>query len=161
MERADEVDGIIAEWLVVRPDADVAPLAVLSRITRLARRLDRARAAAFADAGIESWEWDVLAALRRAATPLTPKQLIEQTRVTSGTMTNRIENLVARGLVERVPHDTDRRSHRIHLTDGGLDRVDSALDALLEAERGILDGMSHDDRGKLAGLLRALALGLD
>lgn len=161
MQGEDDVDGIIAEWVVVRPDADVAPFAVLSRVTRLARRLERVRARAFADAGIESWQWDVLAVLRRAAEPLTPTELIAQTRVTSGTMTNRIDNLVASGLVERVPHASDRRSHRIRLTGDGLDRVDGALDALLEAEHRILAGMSHDDRARLARLLRRLGDGLD
>lgn len=158
--QGDEVDDIIEQWLHVRPDADVSPFAVLSRITRLARHLGKARAAAFADSSLEPWEWDVLAALRRAAAPLTPKELIAQTMVTSGTMTNRIDNLVARGFVERVAHDSDRRSHRVRLTDDGLDRVDAALDALLEAEHRILDGVSHDDRARLAALLRQLASGL-
>lgn len=161
MPTPDEVDEIIAQWVRVRPDADVAPFAVLSRLTRLARRLQRVRAAAFADAGIEAWEWDVLAALRRADGALTPKELIAQTMVTSGTMTNRIDNLVARGLVERIANDADRRSTRIRLTDDGLDRVDSALDALLDAEHRVLAGMSDDDRRRLARLLRSLGEGLE
>ncbi|MFC7431086.1 MULTISPECIES: MarR family winged helix-turn-helix transcriptional regulator [unclassified Agrococcus] len=161
MPAHDEVDEIIAQWVHVRPDADVAPFAVLSRLTRLARRLQRVRAAAFADAGIEAWEWDVLAALRRADAALTPKELIAQTMVTSGTMTNRIDNLVGRGLVERIANDADRRSTRIRLTDDGLDRVDSALDALLDAEHRVLAAMGHDDRRRLAGLLRDVGHGLD
>jgi DNA-binding MarR family transcriptional regulator len=156
MPAHDEVDEIIALWVRVRPDADVAPFAVLSRLTRLARRLQRVRAAAFADAGLEAWEWDVLAALRRADAALTPKELIAQTMVTSGTMTNRIDGLVSRGLVERIANDADRRSTRIRLTDDGLDRVDSALDALLDAEHRLLGDMSHDDRSRLAELLRVI-----
>src|SRR6266498_2342373 len=39
----DEVDQLVQEWRVQRPDLDVAPLHVLSRIWRLARHLDRAR----------------------------------------------------------------------------------------------------------------------
>ena len=74
---------------------------VLSRVTRLARHLDRARSAAFAAHGLEIWEFDVLAALRRAGRParLSPGQLIKETMVTSGTMTNRVDRLAARGLV--------------------------------------------------------------
>src|SRR6185295_12228233 len=88
----DEVDRIVEAWRRERPDLDVAPLEVLSRVTRLARHLDRARSAAFARHGLETWEFDVLAALRRSGEPyrLSPGQLVAQTMVTSGTMTNRI-----------------------------------------------------------------------
>ena len=81
---------------------------MLSRLTRLARHLDRARRAAFAEHDLEGWEFDVLAALRRAGEPyvLSPGQLLAQTLVTSGTMTNRIDRLEARGLVSAGPTRT-------------------------------------------------------
>ena len=60
----DEVDRITAAWAQVRPDLDVAPLEVLSRVTRLAHHLDRARASTFGAHGLERWEFDVLAAPR-------------------------------------------------------------------------------------------------
>ena len=41
--RGDEVDAIVTAWNTVRPDLDVTPLDVLSRISRIARRLDQAR----------------------------------------------------------------------------------------------------------------------
>ncbi len=156
----DDVDDIIAQWSAARPDADLSPFAVLSRITRLSRQQGRERAAAFAGAGLEPWEWDVLAALRRFDTPLSPKQLIQQTMVTSGTMTNRIDNLIARGLVERVAHDEDKRVRRIRITPEGIDRVDTALDALLEREHDVLAGFSIDDQVRLVELLRRLGDGL-
>lgn len=153
----DDVDRIMEQWMRVRPDADVTPLAVLSRMTRISRQLGRVRAEAFTQAGLDPWEWDVLAALRRSGGPLSPKDLIAQTMVTSGTMTNRIDNLVASGLVERVQGSTDRRVRLVQLTDEGVDRVDVALDALLEAERRLLRSIPADDQARLAGLLRVLA----
>ena len=66
---ADDVDRIVSAWRRERPDLDVHPLEVLSRVSRLARRLDRARGAAFAEHGLDGWEFDVLSALRRAGTP--------------------------------------------------------------------------------------------
>ena len=97
---ADEVDRIVAAWRRERPDLDVGPLQVLSRVSRLARHLDLARGAAFAEHGLEGWEFDVLSALRRAGAPyeLSPGQLVAQTLVTSGTMTNRVDRLERRGL---------------------------------------------------------------
>ena len=47
MTPADEVDALISAWQRERPDLDVAPMQVLSRVTRLARHLDIARREAF------------------------------------------------------------------------------------------------------------------
>lgn len=155
---ADEVDRVVAAWRRVRPDLDVAPLEVLSRVSRLAHHLDRARASTFDAHGLERWEFDVLAALRRAGPPhrLTPSQLLPQTLVTSGTMTTRIDRLTARGLVERGSDPSDRRLVLVGLTEAGRELVDAAMASLLERERSFLDGMPRRDRDRLADLLRAL-----
>lgn len=65
----DEVDELVEAWARERQDLDLAPVAVFSRISRLARHLDLARREAFNAHAIESWEFDVLAALRRAGAP--------------------------------------------------------------------------------------------
>ncbi|MGL5864991.1 MAG: MarR family winged helix-turn-helix transcriptional regulator, partial [Dermatophilaceae bacterium] len=137
---ADDVDRIVSAWRRERPDLDVTPLEVLSRVSRLARRLDLARSTAFADHGLESWEFDVLAALRRAGHPyeLSPGQLVAETLVTSGTMTNRVDRLAARDLVERSPDPRDRRGVIVRLTPAGRDTVDAALADLLSHERDLL-----------------------
>ena len=91
----DEVDDLVAAWRAERPDLDVEPLQVLSRVSRLARHLDLARRTEFAGHGLETWEFDVLSALRRQGPPyqLTPGALLRATLVTSGTMTNRVDLL--------------------------------------------------------------------
>ncbi len=155
---ADEVDRIVSAWRRERPDLDVSPFDVLSRVTRLARRLDLARGEAFAQHDLDGWEFDVLAALRRAGTPyeLSPSQLVAETLVTSGTMTNRVDRLVSRGLVERRPSRSDRRGVRVRLTDEGRDKVDAALTDLLAQERAILAILQDPERGALAAQLRRL-----
>ena len=154
----DEVDRLVAAWARERPDLDVRPLEVLSRVTRLARHLDRARGTAFTAHELEGWEFDVLAALRRAGTPytLSPGQLLSQTMVTSGTMTNRVDRLERRGLVERTPDPSDRRGVRVRLTGEGKARVDAALADLLDRERALLRDLSRADQQALSGLLRRL-----
>lgn len=156
----DEVDRLVAAWARERPDLDVRPLEVLSRVTRLARHLDRARRTAFAAHDLETWEFDVLAALRRTGRPyaLSPGQLLAQTMVTSGTMTNRVDRLETRGLVQRLPDPADRRGVRVRLTPRGKERVDAALADLLERERELLQGLSGPDQEVLSGLLRRLVL---
>jgi DNA-binding MarR family transcriptional regulator len=156
----DEVDRLVAAWARERPDLDVRPLEVLSRVTRLARHLDRARRTAFAAHDLEGWEFDVLAALRRAGRPyvLSPGQLLGQTLVTSGTMTNRIDRLERRGLVQRMPDPADRRGVHVRLTPRGKERVDAALADLLARERELLRGLSRAEQETLSGLLRRLVL---
>ena len=133
---------------------------VLSRITRLARHLDRERAGAFSRHDLEYWEFDVLAALRRAGSPyhLTPGQLVKETMVTSGTMTNRVDRLTARGFVGREEHPEDRRGVLVRLTVEGKLAVDATMADLLEAERTLLLPLDEADQSHLAGQLRALLL---
>ena len=154
----DETDSLLEAWHRERPDLDVAPLSVLSRVTRLARHLDRERRAAFAEHGLEAYEFDVLSALRRSGAPyeLTPGQLVRQTLVGSGTTTNRLDRLESRGLIDRRPDPEDGRVRRVRLTDRGRDRVDAAVGALLDRERRLLGGLSEPDRTTLAGLLRSV-----
>src|SRR5215210_2804512 len=154
----DDVDELVEAWGRERGDLDLAPVEVFSRISRLARHLDLARRDAFTAHGIESWEFDVLAALRRAGAPyeLSPGRLLRETLVTSGTMTNRVDRLTARGLVERLPDPRDRRGVLVRLTPEGKSTVDGAFAALLDAEHELLDGLPDRDRQRLATLLRTL-----
>jgi DNA-binding MarR family transcriptional regulator len=163
MPAHDEVDRIVDAWTRERPDLDFAPLQVLSRVGRLSRHLDRARRAAFAASELDSWEFDVLSALRRAGKPyqLSPKALLQQTLVSSGTMTNRIDRLVERMLVERRTDPNDGRGILVTMTPSGRERVDAAISQLLAAESDLLDGISTADQERLAGLLRKLSLDFD
>jgi DNA-binding MarR family transcriptional regulator len=159
----DEVDRLVASWHRERPDLDVAPMHVLSRVTRLARHLDRARRQAFAGQDLEAWEFDVLSALRRSGPPyqLSPGRLLRETLVTSGTMTNRVDRLTARGLVERLPDPSDRRGVQVRLTAAGRNAVDAALESLLSSERELLRGLDPADSRRLADLLRTLVAPFD
>ncbi|MBP2437677.1 MarR family winged helix-turn-helix transcriptional regulator [Microbacterium amylolyticum] len=159
----DEVDRIVGAWSAERPDLNFSPMEVLSRVDRLSHHLDRERREAFRRTDIEPWEWDVLSALRRAGDPfrLSPKQLLQQTLVSSGTMTNRIDRLRERGLVERATDPADRRGVLVTLTDEGRTRVDAAITRLIDAESDLLQSMSTHDQKRLGGLLRQLLISFD
>jgi DNA-binding MarR family transcriptional regulator len=154
----DEVDDLAEAWARERPDLDLAPVAVFSRLSRLSRHLDLARREAFTAQGIEPWEFDVLAALRRAGAPyeLSPGRLLRETLVTSGTMTNRVDRLATRGFVERYPDPEDRRGVLVRLTPEGKEAVDGAFTSLLEAERAFLTDLTPRQQTDLADLLRKL-----
>ena len=159
----DEVDRIVDAWSRERPDLDFSPLQVLSRVGRLSRHVDRARKAAFAASDLELWEFDVLSALRRAGAPyqLSPKALLQQTLVSSGTMTNRIDRLVERGLVARDADPHDGRGILVSMTPSGRERVDAAIRLLLVAESDLLDRLPKADQERLSALLRKLSLDFD
>ncbi|HEY5482530.1 MAG TPA: MarR family transcriptional regulator [Propionibacteriaceae bacterium] len=159
-ERRDEVDDIVTAWRRERPDLQVDVMQVLSRVSRLASRHATTRDAAFAAHGLGAFEFDVLAALRRAGRPyqLTPGELSRSTHVTSGTMTHRIARLVERELVTRDNHPSDGRAAIVSLTGTGLALVDAALSDLLVSEERLLIDLPQPDREKLATLLRALLL---
>ena len=131
--------------------------------TREGRHRDRARAAACAAHGRDTWEFDVLAALRRGGAPyqLSPGQLVAQTMVTSGTMTNRIDRLTGRGLVRRLPDPADGRGVMVRLESSGRVLVDGAMADLLRIEAAVLARLPSADRELLTRLLRELLTGLD
>lgn len=161
-ENSDEVDQIIADWAEERPDLDLDPLGVFSRITRISKRLAHARSNAFERTGLNSWEFDVLSVLRRSGAPFrqSPKVLLRETMVSSGTMTNRIDGMMKRGLVKRLPDPGDGRSVLVEITPQGLTLVDAAITRLTDAEEHLLSGLSRIDRERLSALLRKLSLSL-
>lgn len=155
---SDVVDQILAQWRKERPDVDVWPMGVVGRITRLSRLLDRELKEFFAGHGLERWEFDVLATLRRSGPPyeLTAGALNRAAMVTSGAVTNRIDRLAARGLVERLPDEEDRRSVRVRLTDQGRAMVDEIVGPHVANEVRLLAGLAPEERDRLTGLLRGL-----
>jgi DNA-binding MarR family transcriptional regulator len=159
----DEVDRLVEAWGRERPDLDVAPMQVLSRVTRLSRHLDRARRQVCSEHQVELWEFDVLTALRRAGPPyeLSPGRLIRETLVTSGTMTNRVDRLAQRGFVTRDPDPDDRRGVLVRLTHAGRQAVDAAMDGLLGRERDLLGGLAAPEQQRLAALLRKVVAPFD
>lgn len=157
-ERDDEVDLLIDAWSRRLPDVDLTPLDVMSRLRRVSLRLARLRAEAFAGAGLAAWEFDVLAALRRTEAPheMSPAQLIEATMIGSAAMTNRLDKLTARALIDRRPNEVDRRSILVRLTDDGAARVDAAMTELARREGAELNAVSRHDQATLARILRLM-----
>jgi DNA-binding MarR family transcriptional regulator len=159
---ADAVDAILAQWRRERPDLDVGPMGTIGRIKRCAALLQRQLDQTFAAFGMSSWEFDVLATLRRSGAPycLAPTALFSSLMITSGTMTHRMQRLEANGLVQRLPSPTDARSMLVQLSPDGLALIDRAVEAHVENERRILSTIKPAELAaldiRLARLLAAL-----
>jgi DNA-binding MarR family transcriptional regulator len=156
----DDVDRIVAAWARERPDLDVSPLEVLSRVTRIAKHVDKFRKEAFRASDLDSWEFDVLAALRRAGKPyqLSPKGLMAETLVSSGAMTHRLTKVQARGFITRSSDPDDGRGVVVRLTPAGVKAVDTAFSHLVQAEHSLIQALSPSERADTATALRRLSL---
>jgi DNA-binding MarR family transcriptional regulator len=158
----DTVDEIVDQWTEIRPDLDVSPMAVVGRLSRASRLLERGVKEYFAGHGLESWEFDVLATLRRAGEPytLTPGDLARTVMIGSSALTNRVDRLVSRGLVTRETDPENRRRVLITLTPDGLAFVDRLAGGHYLNEDRLLSGLSKPQRDRLAATLRTLLISL-
>lgn len=155
-EPLDHVDHILAQWRRERPDLDVDPMGLLGRLNRLTTHLGREVEAVLLKHGLSSSAFDVLATLRRSGSPyrLSPGDLLAMTMVSSGTMTNRIDQLEKAGLVERIHNPNDRRSVLISLTERGFAIVEEAAGAHVENQHRLVAGLSEEERVTLNRLLK-------
>ncbi|MBP1887131.1 MarR family winged helix-turn-helix transcriptional regulator [Sinorhizobium mexicanum] len=152
----DHVDKILAQWRRERPELDVAAMGLLGRLGRLRAHIAREQETVFAKYELTSASFDVLATLRRSGSPfqLSPGELLAATMVTSGTMTNRIDQLEKAGLVKRLDNPEDRRGVIIALTPEGRQRIDAAVTAHVANQQRLVAGLESEERNALNALLR-------
>ena len=159
----DKIDRILAQWNKERPDLDVGSMGVIGRVKRLYQGLTSEMDKTFAAHGLNHAKFDVLATLRRSGAPyrLSPNDLLAATMVTSGTMTNRIDQLVKAGLVERIQNPDDGRSFLIALTDKGFEIIEEAVDDHVATQTRLTAGLSPEETEALNKLLKKFLANLD
>ena len=138
-------------------------MATVARLLHLGRRLGAELAARAGEYGVTVPEADILFTLRRSGAPyqLLPSALSESLLVSSGTLTNRLDRLERKGLVERHPNPDDRRSVEVALTRRGRELADEAVTAHVENERRMLAALSERERESLDRLAGKLLDSLD
>ncbi|MCF3125333.1 MarR family transcriptional regulator [Streptomyces arenae] len=162
---ADAIDELRGQWRRERPDLDLAHLdamALVGRIKRADHLLSKGMKRVFTEYGLEFPEFDVLATLRRVGAPheLTAGGLLKTAMVTSGAITNRLDKLERKGLIERRQDPNDRRAIRVRLTEEGLDLVDRAVVDHIANEERMLVALTPEDRAAVDGALRRLLVSL-
>lgn len=158
----DAVDAILDQWAKERPDVDVSAIGVIGRISRIERMLAVELARVFSQHGIENWEYDVLATLRRSGKPyeLTVGAMLDSMMLASGTISHRIDRLESRGFVERRQDPNDKRVVRVRLTRTGKALVDRVMVDHVANEERLLSDLSQRERAQLVSLLRQLHVSL-
>ncbi len=159
----DAVDVMMAQWATERPDLDVSSMGVLARLSLAAHLFGRVLEREYARRGLNGAAFDVLATLRRVGQPyrLTPTRLYSASRISSGTMTNRLDQLERAGLVTRLPDPQDRRGLLVELTPQGLTAVDALIAAHAELGQRLVDELPAGEQDHLVSGLRALLLALE
>lgn len=152
----DDLDRIARQWIEQGIDDDLTPMKLIGRLLRLVKVVEAAQLRCHGDFGLGQGEFDVLATLRRAGAPhcLTPSQLFQSILLSSGAMTNRLDRLERKGLIERRHSEEDRRSVEVRLTGAGLQLIDRALPAHLRTMRELLEGVGGRERDQLEQLLK-------
>ncbi|MFE9422672.1 MarR family winged helix-turn-helix transcriptional regulator [Kitasatospora sp. NPDC006697] len=154
----DAVDDIVDQWRRERPDVDSTAMALVGRINRFQNHVALSLREFFALYGLDFSEFDVLATLRRSGAPyeLSAGALLKSAMVTSGAITNRVDRLSGKGLVERRPSPTDRRAVLIRLTPAGRELVDTMLQPHVANEESLISALTPEECVQLDGLLRKL-----
>ncbi|MDX6516545.1 MAG: hypothetical protein QOH73_2211 [Gaiellaceae bacterium] len=154
----DHVDDLL-EGLRGLPSVDLEVEGILDRIIGLSRRVRRSMEETLTAFDLTHGEFKVLGWLRNG--PHSPGELAANADLSSGAMTNRIDQLEQAGLVERKPDPNDRRGIQVSATQKGLDTWIAAFAAQAEKEKLIASALDVDEKHELNGLLRRLMLAFE
>ncbi len=150
-------------WGRELPDLDLETEGIVERIDKLGRYVESAMQGTLEAHDLSHGEWKLMAHLRWGGPPYRgkPGKLAERLGLSSGAMTNRLDNLERRKLLRRVDDPDDRRAVFIELTDKGKRLWDKAVGAQAEKESLITTVLDDRERRELNELLRRLVLAFE
>lgn len=155
---SDSVERMLHEWRRERPELNVSPLGIQGRVVRLSGHLLRRGGDWLGPLGL-SWEaFSLIVTLRRSGKPyeMRPTDILRESLLTSGAITNRIDRVAEMGLVKRYPDPDDRRGYLVKLTPAGKRLADKAIARHFAGVAGALDVLSPAEQDRLAELLSKL-----
>lgn len=162
-KNSDIIDNLINDWKTERPDLDASSMAIVGRILKLGKVLEKRAGKSLQASGIHYTDLDVLATLRRSGEPyaLTPKELMQSVIITSGAMTALLDRLVKLKLIYRAPDEKDGRIKRAVLTIKGVEIIDKAIAVRFKEATNSVSIFNNTEKDQLSGLLKKLSLFLD
>ena len=154
----DSVDEVLTEWAAQRPDLDFSPVGIVTRMARVRERLEAGLAEVFDRFGLSAADFEVIVTLRRAGEPyrLPQAQLMKRLRLTSGTVSVRLERLERAGITHRSPAPDSGRASVVALTEHGQRLFDRVAPVHLANEHRLLSALSPHEQLVLSDLLRRL-----
>lgn len=157
-EEQDHVDRFLEENEL--PGVDLEVEGIVDRINGLRRRLNHMLDETLGEFALSEGEWKVLNHLRFTGPPHRRPvgQLAKWADLSSGAMTNRLDQLEKAGRVRRIPDPEDRRGVLVELTDEGNRVFEESLTAQAQKEALIAAALDKDEKRQLNALLRRLML---
>lgn len=156
----DTVEVAINQWITEGFNKDeLVAMETIGRLKRLEtilmRQLNKNYKEGF---NLNHWEFDVLATLRRSGKPyrLSPTSLFDSMMVSSGTMTNRLQNLEKKQLIVRVENYDDKRSMLVELSPQGVELINQVMISHVQLENELLSGMSKEELDVVNTLLKKM-----
>jgi DNA-binding MarR family transcriptional regulator len=134
------------------PIPDHQPKAVGFLLSQLGFEVAGRFSKLMAEIQLEPRQFAVMRAIQ-AAQGMSQNQVGEWLRIPPSSMVSLIDQLEMRGLVERRPHPTDRRSRLLHMTAHGTETLDRATELAMGLEQTICEGFSAEIRNELLRLL--------
>lgn len=156
----DAVDLIIEQWRKERPglEGSLRSVEVMGRVQRMQRVYDQHFKRLSDEFGVNMGEFDVLSTLCRSGPPytLSAGAFAKAAMVSPGAITNRMDRLEDKGLVERIRDRADRRSVQIRLTERGASLIGEAMVAHLRDYDEILSVLTPEECEQIASGLRKI-----
>ncbi len=159
----DSVDRLLARWAPQLPNIDLEVEAAVQRIQKLGRYVRKHMDETLGDVGLSWGEWAVLGDLRLGGEPYraSPGTLAEHAGLSSGAMTNRLDQLEKAGFVRRLPDPDDRRGVQVELTKAGHRVWLESVGVQAAKEAHLAAVLSERELVQLNRLLRRAMLGFE
>jgi MarR family 2-MHQ and catechol resistance regulon transcriptional repressor len=132
-------------------------LEVYIKLSRAAEAVETRVNCHLRDYGLTWSQFGVLEALYHLG-PLHPHELAAKILKSSGNLTLVIDNLVKRGLVERIREETDRRYITISLTEAGGQLISDIFPRHVKHVVDAIGVLTSEEQQQLAALCRKLGL---
>jgi DNA-binding MarR family transcriptional regulator len=155
----DHVDRFLETIREELPELDLTVEGIVDRINGLSRRIKRLMDETLTERDLTWGEWKVLGLLRRSpGYQRSPGYLAVHAELSSGAMTNRLDNLEKRELIRRRPDPNDRRGVHVELTEAGKKAYEESTAAQAAKEGLIASALNAKEKDELNNLLRRLML---
>jgi DNA-binding MarR family transcriptional regulator len=154
----DSIDPQLEVWGRELPSLDLETEGIVERIWRLENHLARSMKETLDVYDLSQGEWRLMGHLRYSGPPYRgkPGKLAKHLGLSSGAMTNRLDNMEQRGLIQRLDDPDDRRGVIVELLPKGREVWESAVGAQAAKEQFVASSLSKTEQKQLNTLLRRM-----
>ena len=159
----DSIDPQLEVWGRELPSLDLETEGIVERIWKLEHHLARSLRDTLEAHDLSQGEWRLMGHLRYAGPPYRgkPGKLAEHLGLSSGAMTNRLDNMEERDLLRRLDDPDDRRGVIVELTEKGQRVWEESVGAQAQKESLVASALNAAEKRELNDLLRRLMNAFD